>query len=68
MSKSEKNLREIRLTDEEIHILLSLLRLTGFREKRETPDNLRNSRTEMNVIVGRIIKKLRKADHFAQSS
>jgi hypothetical protein len=36
----------------------------GFREKREVPKPYRDSRTEMNVVVGRIMKKLRKAERI----
>jgi hypothetical protein len=52
------------LTDEEIHTLLALLNVMGFREKREVPKPYRDSRTEMNVVVGRIMKKLRKAERI----
>lgn len=56
--------RSVELTDEEIHTLVALLHVMGFREKREIPKALRSGRTDMNIMVGRIIKKLRKADHF----
>lgn len=56
--------RKVELTDEEIHTLIALLHVMGFKEKREFPKTMRKSRTEMNVLVGRIMKKLRKADHF----
>lgn len=56
--------RSVELTDEEIHTLIALLHVMGFREKREVPKALRSGRTDMNIMVGRIIKKLRKADHF----
>lgn len=52
------------LTDEEIHTLLALLKVMGFREKREMPKPQRSGRTEMNVLVGRIMKKLRKAERI----
>lgn len=64
MSKRSEGVRRVDLTDAEIHTLLSLLHVMGFREKREFPKSLRKSRTEMNVMVGRIMKKLRRADHF----
>lgn len=56
--------RKIELTDEEVHVLLTVLHLAGFKEKREEPRHLRDSRPEIPVVVGRIMKRLRKADHF----
>jgi hypothetical protein len=55
---------EIELTQEEIHHLLVMLRLMGFREKRDTPRRLRRARNEESKIIGKIMTKLRKADHF----
>lgn len=64
MAKKSEKTRTVELTDAEIHTLVALLHVMGFREKREIAKPFREGRTEMNVVVGRIIKKLRKADHF----
>jgi len=62
MSKSKH--KTIELTSEEIHHLYVMMTLSGFREKREFPMPIQGSRTEMQRVMGRIMKKLRKANHF----
>lgn len=60
----KKKSEQILLTEEEINYLYTLIHMSGFREKREFPLNLRGNRTEMQRIMGRILKKLRKAKQF----
>lgn len=60
---SRKN-KTIELTQEEINHLYAMIHLQGFREKSEFPANLRRNRTEMQRVMGKILKKLRKAEHF----
>lgn len=55
---------KIELTEEEIHHLYAMIHLAGFREKRELSPFSRMNRTDMQKIMGRILKKLRKAEHF----
>lgn len=59
-----KNNKKIELTQEEINHLYAMIHLLGFREKSEFPTRLRGNRTEMQRVMGRILKKLRKAEHF----
>jgi hypothetical protein len=57
----------IEFTDEEVHHILVMLRLMGFREKRDTPIRLRRARNEESRKIGKIMKKLRKADNYRES-
>lgn len=59
-----KNVEEeimIPFTKKEIIHLLVLLRMDGYREKRDYPKSLRNSRNTEMQIIGRLMKRLRKA-------
>lgn len=60
----KKPSKSIELNEEEIHYLYSMLHLMGFREKREFSKGFSGRRTDMQRIMGRIMKKLRKANHF----
>jgi hypothetical protein len=62
MGKQSHN--TIELTSEEIRHLYVMMTLSGFREKRDFPLSIRGSRTDMQRVMGKIMKKLRKADHF----
>jgi hypothetical protein len=65
MNKSKKKKQQqIELTEEEIKYLYTMIHMLGFREKSEFPLGRRTNRTEMQKIVGKILKKLRKANHF----
>ena len=57
-------MNRIELTDEEIHHLMVMLKVAGFREKREFHPESKPRRTEEMRIMGRILKKLRKAEHL----
>lgn len=64
MKKTTKSSKRIELTEQEINYLYTLIHMAGFREKTEFPIGLRKNRTDMQRIMGRILKKLRKAEHF----
>ena len=64
MKKKSKSSKPIELTEEEIKYLYTMIHMFGFREKAEFPPYLRSNRTDMQRIMGRILKKLRKAEHF----
>lgn len=51
----------IELTDEEAIHTLVMLKLEGFREKRDFPKSIRGNRNTESRIIGRVMKKLRKA-------
>jgi len=55
------NNHSVEMTDEEIHHLIAMLRIAGFREKRDIPKEMRAMRNAEMRITGRIMKKLRKA-------
>lgn len=57
-------MRTVQLTDEEIHHLIIMLKIAGFSEKRDFLPQYRATRTEEMRIIGRIMKKLRKAKHL----
>lgn len=61
MSKKNKT---IELTQEEVNHLYAMIHLLGFREKWEYSLETRHNRTEMQKVMGKILKKLRKAEHF----
>lgn len=61
MAKRQEEEILISFTKTEIVHLLVLLRMDGYREKRDYPKSLRNSRNDEMQIVGRIMKRLRKA-------
>jgi len=53
--------KSILLTDEEIIHLLAMLRVAGFKEKRDISESLRGTRNDEMRIIGRVMKRLRKA-------
>jgi hypothetical protein len=48
-------------TKNELVHLLVLMRMDGYREKRDYPKSLRGNRNDEMQIIGRIMKRLRKA-------
>jgi hypothetical protein len=54
----------VEFTDDEIRHLSAMLRIAGFREKRDYLPEYRAQRTEEVRIMGRVLKKLRKAKHL----
>lgn len=56
-----KKTRTIELTDEEIIHTMVMLKLEGFREKRDFPKAVRGNRPSGQRIIGRVLKKLRKS-------
>lgn len=52
---------EVSLTEQEIQCLIAILHVDGFHEKKEIPESIRTTRTDMVKTMGRILKKLRKA-------
>lgn len=61
MRKNDEEIILVPFTKKEILHLTVLLRLSGFREKRDYPKSLRNSRNIEMQIIGQIMKRLRKA-------
>lgn len=61
MRKNDEEIILVPFTKREILHLTVLLRLSGFREKRDYPKSLRNSRNIEMQIIGKIMKGLRKA-------
>ena len=53
--------KSIEFTDEEIVHLLAMLRVAGFKEKRDISESLRSRRNDEMRIIGRVMKRLRKA-------
>lgn len=53
--------KSIQFTDEEIVHLLAMLRVAGFKEKRDISESIRNRRNDEMRIIGRVMKRLRKA-------
>jgi hypothetical protein len=53
--------KSVEFTDEEIIHLLAMLRVAGFKEKRDVSESLRSRRNDEMRIIGRIMKRLRKA-------
>lgn len=51
----------IEFTQEEIVHLLAMLRIAGFKEKRDISESIRGRRNDEMRIIGRIMKRLRKA-------
>lgn len=62
MAKAPK--KTVELTAEEIHYLYTMIHVAGFREKSEMIPSIRRNRTDMQRVMGRILKKLRKTNHF----
>lgn len=61
MVKKNAVKKSIEFTDEEIIHLLAMLRVAGFKEKRDISESLRSARNDEMKIIGRIMKRLRKA-------
>ena len=59
--KNSATKKSVELTDEEIIHLLAMLRVAGFKEKRDIPESIRPRRNSEMRIIGRIMKRLRKA-------
>jgi hypothetical protein len=57
--------KSVEFTDEEIVHLLAMLRVAGFKEKKDFPESLRSRRNYETRIIGRIMKRLRKAYNSA---
>lgn len=53
--------KTVQFTDEEIVHLLAMLRVSGFREKRDFSESLRGRRNYEMKIIGKVMKRLRKA-------
>lgn len=51
----------VAFTKKELVHLLVLMRMDGYREKRDYPKSIRSNRNEEMQIIGRIMKRLRKA-------
>ena len=58
--------KSVEFTDEEIIHLLAMLRVAGFKEKRDISESLRSARNSEMRIIGRIMKRLRKAYNSGQ--
>lgn len=59
-------MKEQSLTVEEIHHLRRFLEFAGIREKRDVPLRLQDTRTVEMKILGKVLKKLRKAELTAE--
>ena len=63
--KTQEDVVTVELTREEIIHLIAMLRVAGFREKRDIAESLRNRRNSEMKIIGKVMKKLRKASQTA---
>ena len=61
MAKIPDDAIPVYLTKQEIVHLLVLLKISGYREKRDYPKSIRGSRNSEMQIIGRIMKRLRKS-------
>jgi hypothetical protein len=61
VAKKTAEKKSIEFTDEEIIHLLAMLRVAGFKEKRDISESLQSRRNDEMKIIGRIMKRLRKA-------
>lgn len=63
--KTQEDVVMVEFTREEVLHLIAMLRVAGFREKRDITESLRNRRNSEMKIIGKVMKKLRKASQTA---
>lgn len=63
--KTQEDVVMVEFTREEALHLIAMLKVAGFREKRDITESLRNRRNSEMKIIGKVMKKLRKASQTA---